>query len=449
MYSIIDVETTGINAKTDRITEVAIVLFDGKEIVEQYSSLVNPECKISYRITQITGINNKMVASAPKFYEIAKKIVELTENCVFVAHNAAFDYRFIRAEFESLGYSFERKTLDTIKLARKFIPGLRSYSLGNLCDEIGIKITNRHRALGDALATTELFKRIYQYHPDLDGVSLKGLHSNLTKEKIDALPQKTGVYYFYDDQKELIYVGKSKNIHSRIISHLNNTRTKKALEMKNRIADVDYEICGSELIALLLESDEIKKHLPIFNRAQRRSLHSWGLYSYENEDGYLCLALNRTKNTTSIPLTLFSSKVQAQEQLFQITENYQLCQKLNGLYHSSGACFQYGIKQCKGACIGKEKVSEYNSRALQVLDYFALPHQNMILVEEGRNSQEKGLVLVEDGIYKGFSFVDEDLLNSSVEILKDSIKAYNNNRDTQSILRSYLKRKKLEQIIYF
>ncbi len=449
MYSIIDVETTGVNAKTDRITELAIVLFDGEKIVEQFSSLVNPECKISYRITQITGINNQMVASSPRFYEIAKKIVELTEDCIFVAHNAAFDYRFIRAEFESLGYTFERKTLDTIKLARKFIPGLRSYSLGNLCDEIGINITNRHRALGDALATTELFKRIYQYHPDLDGVSLKGLHSNLSKEKIDALPQKTGVYYFYDDQKELIYVGKSKNIHSRIISHLNNTRTKKALEMKNRIADVDYEICGSELIALLLESDEIKKHLPIFNRAQRRSLHSWGLYSFENEEGYLCLALDRTKNTTSIPLTLFSSKGQAQEQLFQLTEDHQLCQKLNGLYHSSGACFQYGIKQCKGACIGEEKVSEYNYRVHQVLDYFALPHQNMIVVEQGRSTQEKGLVLVEDGIYKGFSFVDENLLNTSIEILKDSIKTYANNRDTQAILRSYLKRKKVEQIIYF
>lgn len=449
MYAIIDVETTGVNAKSDRITEIAIIIFDGEKIVKEYSSLINPERKIPYRISQMTGINNHMVASAPKFYELAKDIVELTEDCTFVAHNAAFDYRFIRAEFESLDYNYERKTLDTIKLARKFIPGLRSYSLGKLCDEIGIKINNRHRAMGDAQATVELFKRIYQYHPDLDGVSLKGLHSNLKKEKIDALPQETGVYYFYDDQNELIYVGKSTNIHSRIISHLNNTTTKKALEMKNRIADVDYELCGSELVALLLESDEIKKNLPIYNRAQRRTLHTWGLYSYENEGGYSCLTLERTKNTADTPLTLFSSKMQAQEQLFQMTEDYQLCQKLNGLYHSSGACFQYGIKLCNGACIGKESTAEYNLRVDQIKNYFTLDHDNMILVDKGRSKDEKAIVIIEEGSYRGFGFVDESVLNETPEDIKSGIISYTNNRDTQSIIRSYLKRKRVEKIIYF
>lgn len=449
MYAIIDVETTGVNAKSDRITEIAIIIFDGEKIVKEYSSLINPERKIPYRISQMTGINNHMVASAPKFYELAKDIVELTKDCTFVAHNAAFDYRFIRAEFESLDYNYERKTLDTIKLARKFIPGLRSYSLGKLCDEIGIKINNRHRAMGDAQATVELFKRIYQYHPDLDGVSLKGLHSNLKKEKIDALPQETGVYYFYDDQNELIYVGKSTNIHSRIISHLNNTTTKKALEMKNRIADVDYELCGSELVALLLESDEIKKNLPIYNRAQRRTLHTWGLYSYENEGGYSCLTLERTKNTADTPLTLFSSKMQAQEQLFQMTEDYQLCQKLNGLYHSSGACFQYGIKLCNGACIGKESTAEYNLRVDQIKNYFTLDHDNMILVDKGRSKDEKAIVIIEEGSYRGFGFVDESVLNETPEDIKSGIISYTNNRDTQSIIRSYLKYKKVEQIIYF
>ncbi|MBN1650602.1 MAG: GIY-YIG nuclease family protein [Bacteroidales bacterium] len=449
MYAIIDVETTGVNAKSDRLTEIAIIIFDGEKIINEFSSLINPERKIPYRITQLTGINNKMVENAPKFYELAKEIVEITADCTFVAHNAAFDYRFIRAEFESLGYNYERKTLDTIKLARKYIPGLRSYSLGNLCDEIGISVNNRHRAMGDAQATAELFKRIYQYHPDLDGVSLKGLHSNLKKEKIDALPQETGVYYFYDDNKELIYVGKSNNIHSRIISHLSNTSTKKALEMKNRIADVDYELCGSELVALLLESDEIKKSLPIYNRSQRRSLHSWGLYPYENEDGYLCLIIEKVNNTTDAPLTLFSSKIQAQEQLYQLTETYQLCQKLNGLYHSSGACFHYGIKQCKGACIGEESTENYNQRAQLVLQYFSLDHDNMILVDKGRSKEEKAIILIEDGYYRGFGFVDENLLNQTPEEIKSGISNYINNRDTQNIIRSYLKRKKVEHIIYF
>lgn len=449
MYAIIDVETTGVNAKTDRITEIAVIIFDGEEIIKEFSTLINPECKISYRITQITGINNKMVEHAPKFYEIAKELVEITEDCTFVAHNAAFDYRFIRAEFESLGYNYDRKTLDTIKLARKFIPGLRSYSLGKLCDDIGIQVNNRHRAMGDAQATVELFKRMFKAHPDLDGVSLKGLHSNLKKEKIDALPQDTGVYYFYDDQQELIYVGKSTNIHSRIISHLNNTTTKKALEMKNRIADVDYEICGSELVALLLESDEIKKNLPIYNRAQRRTLHTWGLYSYENEEGYSCLTLERAANTTDTPLTLYASKAQAQEQLYQLTENYELCQKLNGLYHSTGACFQYGIKRCNGACIGKESTEDYNLRVDQIKDYFSLDHDNMIIVDTGRSKEEKAIVVIENGTYKGFGYIDEQVLNLAPEEVMSGISNYSNNRDTQSIIRSFLKNKKAEQIIYF
>jgi DNA polymerase-3 subunit epsilon len=449
MFAIIDVETTGINPKTDRLTEIAIVVFDGEKIVKEFSSLINPEQKISYRITQITGINNQMVASAPKFYEIAKEIVELTENCTFVGHNVAFDYRFIRAEFENFGYNYERKTLDTIKLARKFIPGLRSYSLGNLCADIGIEIKNRHRALGDALATAELFKRIYQFEPNLESVSLAGLHSNLKKEKIDTLPQKTGVYYFYNDLGELIYVGKSTNIHSRIISHLNNTTTKKALEMKNRIADVDYELCGSELVALLLESDEIKKNLPLYNRAQRRSLHSWGLYTYQDSNAYLCLAIEKASSSDKSPLSLYSSKTQGQEHLAELTQNYQLCQKLNGLYSSSGACFHYGIHQCKGACIGLEPAISYNERVLGLIDYFSYPEKNLLLIDAGRHAEEKSIVLIENGHYKGFGFVDLAVLNDDLETIKSGINHYMNTKDTQSIIRSFLKSNKVEQIIPF
>jgi len=392
-----------------------------------------------------------MVASAPKFYEIARELVELTQECTFVAHNAAFDYRFIQSEFEALGYRYERKTLDTVKLARKYIPGLRSYSLGNLCNDIGIELNNRHRALGDAKATAILFSRIYKEHPNLIDIPLKGLHSNLKQKDIDALPQSTGVYYFYDDTNQLIYVGKSTNIHSRVISHLNNTTTKKALEMKNRIASVDYENCGSELIALLLESDEIKRNLPVFNRAQRRSLHSWGLYAHTNADGYLCYQIERItdKNKEATPLTLFSSKIQAQNQLFALTEEHSLCQKLNGLYTHDGACFQYGIHSCNGACIGEEVPEEYNKRAQQIHARYAFEHENMLIVDKGRTSGEKAIVLVKNGTYRGFGFIDEEVLNDPVEWLSAAIKSYPNNRDTQSILQSYLKRKKVEQIICF
>ena len=159
-YAVIDVETTGLSPKTERLTEIAIIILEEGKIIEEYSTLINPEKKVPYRITQLTGINTQMVQDAPYFYEIAKKVVEITEGCTFVAHNASFDYRFIQAEFARYGFEYQRKMLDTVKLSRKLLPGFKSYSLGKLTAQLGIQIKDRHRALGDALATVELLHKL-------------------------------------------------------------------------------------------------------------------------------------------------------------------------------------------------------------------------------------------------------------------------------------------------
>lgn len=158
MYAVVDIETSGGRAQLDRITEIAIYIHDGEKIVDEFSTLINPETYIPSFITRLTGINNDMVATAPKFYEVAKKIVLITEGCLFVAHNAPFDYRFIQEEFKRLGYNYQRQTMCTVRMSRKIIPGMGSYSLGNLCQNLGITINNRHRAAGDALATTQLLE---------------------------------------------------------------------------------------------------------------------------------------------------------------------------------------------------------------------------------------------------------------------------------------------------
>lgn len=160
MYAVVDIETTGGNNKTGKITEIAIYIYNGSEITNSFSTLINPECEIPYFITNITGITNEMVANAPKFYEVARKIVELTANKIFVAHNVSFDYNFIRKEFKDLGFEFSRKKMCTVQLSRKYIPNHRSYSLGNICAELGIEINGRHRAAGDALATVKLLDLI-------------------------------------------------------------------------------------------------------------------------------------------------------------------------------------------------------------------------------------------------------------------------------------------------
>ncbi len=353
MYSIIDIETTGLSPKREKITEIAIYVHDGKKIVDEFTTLLNPEIEIPYRITQLTGINNKMVDDSPKFYEVAKQIVEMTEDTIFVGHNVHFDYNFVRKEFRELGYDYQRKKICTAKLSRKLLPGRKSYSLGKLCKELGIKNPHRHRAFGDAIATVRLLEILLKVEKNIQDISLQGLNTNLDRELIRKLPKEPGVYYFYNDKGEIIYIGKSKNIHDRIMSHLTNNSSKRAIEMRNQITDIGYEYTGNELIALLLESNEIKKHTPHYNRALRRTGYQWGLYQIEDKNGYLRLKIKKNE-TDELPLTSFTSQLSAKSHLFMLVEAFNLCQKLCGLFETKGACFHYNIKQCNGACIQKE-----------------------------------------------------------------------------------------------
>jgi DNA polymerase-3 subunit epsilon len=251
-YAIIDVETTGGRANRHRITEIGIVLFDGEQITETYETLVNPEMRIPAGITELTGITMDMVKDAPKFHEVARRIVELTQDRIFVAHNSRFDYDFIREEFRRLGYTFSRKQLCTVRLTRKTYPGLRSYSLGNLTKHFGIELNNHHRALADARATTELLKMCLAT-PDSEqevkqlvnrGIASTKLPQNMSLQQIEAIPEDCGVYYFHDDEGRVIYVGKSKNIRSRVAQHFND-RTTKGKSIARQVADVSFEVTGS------------------------------------------------------------------------------------------------------------------------------------------------------------------------------------------------------------
>ena len=198
MYAIIDIETTGGSEVYERITEIAVFIYDCEKVVNQFTSLVNPERPIPYYITKLTGINDKMVESAPTFEQLAPKIDQITEGCFFVAHNVTFDYNFVRDEFRRIGFKYERKTLCTVKLSRKLIPGKRSYSLGNLCNEIGIHIKDRHRAAGDALATVKLFELLLSADPSLANQIAHQLPNWMPIHLLERLPESTGVYYFYD-----------------------------------------------------------------------------------------------------------------------------------------------------------------------------------------------------------------------------------------------------------
>ncbi len=456
MYAIIDIETTGGSPKFEKITEIAIYIYDGNKIIDEFVSLVNPEKFIPAHITALTGISNEMVTDAPKFYEIAEKVIKLTENRVFVAHNVSFDYNFIKQEFKSLGYHYQREQLCTVRLSRKLIPGLRSYSLGNLCAEFGIENSDRHRAAGDALATIKLFEMLMDINSAsglalFEGIEarMKNLNPALDIVQIKNLPEETGVYYFIGVKGDILYIGKSKNIKSRILSHLNNTATRRAIELVQSTISINYVLTGSELIALLKESSEIKKFKPYYNRAQRRTLFQYGLYYFTDDIGYLNFEIRKNLEDENIPLYTFSSKKEALKYVNEYLDQFKLCQKYCGIHKGRGACFHYELMECKGACIGLESPETYNLRAVKLLKMLTFEHRNIILIDTGRNSDEYSVVKIENGKYVGFGYFESSESISTPEQVDDYIVKYSDTRDIQSILRNYLRKQKVLKKIEF
>lgn len=456
MYAIVDIETTGGSAKLEKITEIAVYLHDGEKITGEFVSLVNPERNIPYFITNLTGITNEMVENAPRFYEVAKQIVELTEGRTFVAHNARFDYSFIRQEFKSLGFNFRRNVLDTVSLSRKLFPGHRSYSLGNICKDLDIVINGRHRAAGDALATVRLFEMLLLRDAEINGkrsnlinnTRLSKLNPALDISKVESIPDEPGIYYFYNEDGSLIYIGKSRNLQQRIYTHLSNNTTNRAMQMRDLIADIQWELTGSELIALLRESFEIKANKPVFNRAQRRSSFQWGIYSFTDDSGYLNFRYSLIEDD-DVPLSVFTSREKAKGKLENLVETYNLCQKLAGLYDTQGACFQFHVGICNGACCGKESPVQYNERAMKAAEEFVFRRRNFFIVDKGRDEEEKCVVKIINGKYAGYGYFNINDMGFGLSALHDCIKSAPDNRDIQVILKQYLRSNRVEKIIEF
>ncbi len=451
MYAILDIETTGGKYNEEGITEIAIYKFDGHEVVDQVISLVNPERPIQPFVVGLTGINNDMLRNAPKFYEIAKRILEITQDCILVAHNAKFDYRILRTEFRRLGYEYERETLCSVELSKKLLPGHASYSLGKLTKALGIPISSRHRADGDAIATVKLFKLLLQ--KDVDKEIIKANIKTKPKSSLDTkliriveeLPSSTGVYYMHDDDGEIIYVGKSKNIRKRLNQHF-TSESVKSREMQNEVYAVTYEATGNELVALLKENQEIKKLKPKYNRALKRSVFNYGLYQTYDDNGYLKLyySKNQTKKT---PITTFTNKNQARSFMDRIIEEFGLCLNLTGISNSDSACFNYSIKKCFGACVSEESPEVYNKRIQAIIDKYSFSNQNMIVVDRGRETSEKSALLIENGIFMGVGYFDLNHQISHPDIIRSIITPMENDRDAQYIIQSYMRRNKRLKIV--
>ncbi len=442
-YAIIDVETTGMGIQGNRITEIAILVHDGTKVIKEFQTLVNPERTIPFTITRLTGINDQMVADAPKFYEIAKEVIELTTDCVFVAHNVNFDYNVIHKEFSELGFPFRRKKLCTVRLSRKLIPGLPSYSLGKLCSSIGIPLNDRHRAMGDTRATTSLFERLMGL--DLDqkvfssflkiGSRQATLPPGLPKEVFDQLPERTGVYYFRDKQDEIIYIGKALNIKKRVLSHFYDKKNRE-VAMCQQTVNITFELTGSELLALLSESSEIKRHYPVYNRAQRRNNEGFAIFSYEDRSGLLHLAWNNLK-TVPDPIMKFYNTTECRLFLEQLCEQFELCPKYCHLQSNVTSCFHYQIKKCKGICRGEEALESYNQRVNKAIRHMSNDSKTYVVSQKGRTQEEKSFVLIENGVYQGYGYIDQEQQVRSLSELREFLILKKDNRDVQRILRGF------------
>ena len=392
-----------------------------------------------------------MLRNAPKFYEVAKRIVEITEDSILVAHNAQFDYRILKTEFKRLGFKFERETLCTVELSKDLIPDQKSYSLGKLTRALGIPVSDRHRAAGDAQATVKLFqmlmdkdsgKQIIQESIRLEPkYQLEPRHIDI----IEKLPSITGVYYIHKANGEIIYIGKSKNIKKRINQHFTSP-SPKAKKIQLQVATVTYEATGSELVALLKESEEIKRNKPIFNRALRRTVFTHALYSFNDDNGYINLKIDKADGRKN-PITTFSNRQSAKSFLFKTVEEYNLCQKLTGLYDTKSNCFNYSIKTCEGACIQEESSEIYNRRVSNLIEKNSYNNKNMVIIDRGRDIDERSAILIENGIFKGLGFFSLNYQITNIEVLKSFITPMDNNRDTQHIIQNYIRRNKRLKIL--
>lgn len=457
MYAVVDIETTGGFAQNHCITEIAIAVFDGNEVVDWFESLVNPGISIPLHITALTGISNEMVEDAPAFAEIAEKVYEMLKPCVFVAHNVNFDYSFVRSQLADEGYNWDAKKLCTVRLSRKIFPGFQSYSLSSLCNELGVVQTVKHRAGADTMATVEVFKQLLQN--DKDGViqkSLKGnagefrLPAHLNREEFDALPMTTGVYYLMNEKSEVIYVGKANNIKKRVGQHFSGKITQETRQgFLKEIAHISYEECGNELVALLLEEQEIKKHWPKYNRAQKKIKFAWGLFDYTDRKGHIRLGIDYIRRGGK-PLMRFATQAEARHFLLTKTDEYRLCPKLCAIDTSENeSCNPVITKHCTGNCRKTQSVEEYNGRVQEFIDQLDEYKPSFALLGKGRRTNEYAVVYVSKGTFRGYGFITKDAALTTPDELEDFIKPCKATIDSELIVNSYLRRNPTAKMVVF
>jgi len=431
MYAILDIESTGGKYNEEGITEIAIHRFDGHQVVDKFICLINPEREIQPFVAKLTGINNKMLRSAPKFHEVAKRIVEITEGTVLVAHNAQFDYRILRTEFRRLGYDFQRKTLCTVDLSKQLIPEAESHSLGKLARSLGIPMSDRHRANGDALATLKLFKLLLDKDSDkkiITEVIREETHGELSPNQLDMvfnLPSETGVYYMHDKDGEIIFLGKTKDIKKRVNQHFTNVG-KIARKLQKETKKVTYESTGSELIAILKAYLEQKKNRPRYNHVSKKKLFTHTIDFSLNGAEHIVLDVEKDR-TLEHKKMAFNGTEAAKSFLNKINEEFELCPSSLG----EEVCMSEQNKGIAENC---------NEKVRAAFEKYSIQNKDIALTDRGRQTGERSFILIKNGRLQGFGFVDLNHQINNIHILESIMTPMKSDENTTFILEAYLRK---------
>lgn len=417
LYAIVDIETTGGQIANGSITEIAIRIHDGECVVDRYETLVRPFYSIPRSITVLTGIDDEMVANSPTFEEIAGEVYELLKDKVFVAHNVNFDHSFIQKHLAAAGYDLKVDKLCTVRLGRKVFPGLRSYSLGNICAYLGIVIENRHRAGGDTDATTHLFERILQADDEghigqllKKGSGERYLPPNLPWSAIEHLPRTPGIYYFHDEKGKVIYVGKAKDILKRVRSHFTGNKiTRQRQDFLRDIYNVSFESCATELMALVMEAQAIKKIWPKHNRSLKSFEPKYGLFRYIDQNDLQRLFIGKY-NRSTLPLRSFYDVFTARSFLHQLVEKYGLCPEL---------CKVGDCEACRSRAVTIHSDAGQYNKLVEVALEEGLQAQNSFFIHDvGRNDDESSVIWVEPGHFYAMGYLPGDVPFSDEEVIR-------------------------------
>ncbi|NMH27845.1 exonuclease domain-containing protein [Flavobacterium silvaticum] len=438
-FAIVDIETTGGNAGSSRITEIAIIIHDGTHITDRWETLVNPQLQIPPSIFALTGIDNDMVRHAPMFGDIAAKVFEMLSNRVFVAHNVNFDYSFVRHQLEQAGYTWTATKLCTVRATRKIKPGLRSYSLGNLCRSLDISIENRHRAGGDADATAILFSRLLEWDTNAEIEKMlkktapdQRLPPNLAPRDFESLPEKPGVYYFYNRTNKVVYVGKAINLKKRVASHFSGHKTTSQRQHFLRdIHHISYEVCATELMALLLECAEIKKLWPTYNTALKRFDTKYGLFEYEARSGYRYLAIGKITKFQKC-IQPFNSEYEGVNALLSLAQKFRIDHRF---------C-KYG-RPAEGELVlptdmsNLPDIEQHNSQVDNAIASLSKSRPSFAIIDNGRSPDEKSCVYVENGAFYGMGYIAAETGISDLSEVKEAVTPYHSNGYLNSVVFSF------------